>query len=153
MVTASVKCACLSVDAIGWKQGEPPLRQRLSGVLQDFVPWHLLLLFLNLPAASTVLSSARQATAVLELKQDADQLLPGCRGSRWCRSCCSACASAAAGHRNSTSRLRSVHLLQGDKVAQIVLFSVDHDVWARGAACLLLLQVCRFWELKTLLSH
>lgn len=31
--------------------------------------------------------------------------------------------------------------LQGDKVAQIVLFSIDHDAWARVAACLLLLQV------------
>ena len=33
--------------------------------------------------------------------------------------------------------------VQGDNVAQIVLFSIDHDAWARVAACLLLLQVLR----------
>jgi hypothetical protein len=31
--------------------------------------------------------------------------------------------------------------LQGDQVAQIVLFSIDHDAWAHVAAYLLLLQV------------
>ena len=30
---------------------------------------------------------------------------------------------------------------QGDRVTQVVLFSLDQDAWARSAACLLLLQV------------
>jgi hypothetical protein len=40
--------------------------------------------------------------------------------------------------RHSTKQ--SCTNLQGDKVAQIVLFSIDHDIWARLAASLLLLQ-------------
>jgi len=34
-----------------------------------------------------------------------------------------------------------VYFLQGDRVKEIVLFSLDQDAWARAAACLLLIQV------------